>query len=194
LLPLWQWPCCVSFCYVFVYKFLLNLTSILNLTISSQSQSYTEFNDIFCVGKYCQLFTHESNAFLSVMSPIETMHTQMPKNARNDARNSPFPLRHVDLHLTHECLGSPHSSCQTTARLLYALPHNDATKIPIGYNGTPQIHPQTVPSLRRSPPKSNTPIPSPTQSPPQTASGSISRVATAHMCGPTDGTSESSIP
>ena len=32
-------------------------------------------------------------------------------------------------------------------------------KVPIGYNGTPQIHPKTAPSLRRSPPPSNTPIP-----------------------------------
>ena len=38
-------------------------------------------------------------------------------------------------------------------------------KGPIGYNGTPQIHSKTAPSLRRSPPKSNTLIP------PQTASG-----------------------
>jgi len=31
-------------------------------------------------------------------------------------------------------------------------------KSSIGYNGTPQIHPQNCPFLRRSPPKSNTPI------------------------------------
>jgi len=40
--------------------------------------------------------------------------------------------------------------------------------------------------LRRSPPKVNTPDP--------THPDQISRVATAHMCGQTDGTSESSIP
>ena len=28
--------------------------------------------DIFSIGKYCQLFTHESSAFLSVITPIET--------------------------------------------------------------------------------------------------------------------------
>jgi len=43
-------------------------------------------------------------------------------------------------------------------------------KVPIGYNRTPHIHPKTAPSLRRSPPKSNTPIPSRPLSPPQTAS------------------------
>jgi len=35
-------------------------------------------------------------------------------------------------------------------------------KGPIGYKGTPQIHPKTVPSLRRLPSPSNTPIPRPT--------------------------------
>jgi len=73
--------------------------------------------------------------------------TKISQNAENHARNSPFFLRHVDFHLTHECLGPPHSPRQTTARSLYALPHNDATKspFPIGYNGTPQIHPPNCP-------------------------------------------------
>jgi len=80
----------------------------------------------------------------------------MPKS------NSPFPLRHVDFHLIHECLGLPHSPHQTTARSLYALPHNDATKAPVVTMGCPKFTPQTAPSLRRSPTKANTPIPSPT--------------------------------
>jgi len=37
----------------------------------------------------------------------------MPENARNHARNSPLPLRHMDFHLTHESLGPPHSPSQT---------------------------------------------------------------------------------
>jgi len=49
--------------------------------------------------------------------------------------------------------------------------------------------------LRRSPPKVNTPIPSPTPlTTPKRHPDPISRVATAHMWGKTDGTSESSIP
>ena len=79
---------------------------------------------------------------------IVTYRSKMPKNARNHARNSPSPLRHVDFHLTHECLGPPHSPCQMTARSLYTLPLNDTStqrrnKVPVGYNGIPQIHPQT---------------------------------------------------
>jgi len=41
--------------------------------------------------------------------------TKISKNAGNHARNSPFPLRHVNFHLTHECLGPPHSSRQTAS-------------------------------------------------------------------------------
>jgi len=32
---------------------------------------------------------------------------KIPKNARIHARNSPFPLRHVDFHLTHESGPTP---------------------------------------------------------------------------------------
>jgi len=39
-------------------------TSILNLTMSSESQENDVSNDILSVRKYSQLFTHESNIFL----------------------------------------------------------------------------------------------------------------------------------
>jgi len=35
-------------------------TLILNLSISYESHAFVEFHATFCVGKYCQLFTHES--------------------------------------------------------------------------------------------------------------------------------------
>jgi len=194
LLLLWQSLCCVC-CVTFLrINFSSTPTSILNLTISSERELDTEFNYIFCIGKYCQFFTHKSNAFLSVMSPIETMHTQMPKNARNHARNSPFPLRHVDFHLTHECLGPAHSPCQTTVQSLYALPHNDTTNSPLVTMGRHKFSPKLPLPLRRSPPKSNTPIPSPTPlTTPNIHADPISRFATAHMCGRTNGTDECSI-
>jgi len=100
--------------------------------------------------------------FSASLRLLKPMHAQMPKNAKNNARNRPFPLRHVDFLLTHECLGLPHLPRQTTARSLYALPHNDATKSPLVIMGRHKLTPQTAPPLRRSPPKSNTPIPSPT--------------------------------
>ena len=96
---------------------------------------------------------------------IEINGAEFTQNAENHARNSLFPLRHVDFHLTHECLGPPHSSRQTTARSLYALSHNDATKSPLVTIGRRKFTPmQTAPSPSTitRPPKSNTPIPSPT--------------------------------
>jgi len=76
---------------------------------------------------------------------IVKYRTKMLKNARNHARNSPFPLRHVDFHLTHECVGPPHSPRQTTARSLYALPHNGATKSPLVTMGCRRLTPQNCP-------------------------------------------------
>jgi len=131
-------------CYVFVHKFLFNPhldlepDCIIRQPIIHRILRYIPCREILST------FHTESNAFLSIMSPIETMHTQMPKNARNHARNSPFPFRHVDFHLTHECLGPPHSPRQTTARSLYALPHNDATKSPLVTIGHCKFTPQTA--------------------------------------------------
>jgi len=88
--------------------------------------------------------------------------TKISKYAVNHARNSPFPLRHVDFHLTHECLGPPHSPRQTTALSLYALSHNDATNSPLVTVGRHKFTHKLPLPLQRSPPKSNTPIPSPT--------------------------------
>ena len=41
-------------------NFRLTPNSILNLTISYESHACIEFHAAFCVGKYCQLFTHKS--------------------------------------------------------------------------------------------------------------------------------------
>jgi len=46
---------------------------------------------------------------------IEIYGAEFSKYAKNHARNSPFPSRYVDFHLTHECLGQPHLPSHTTA-------------------------------------------------------------------------------
>jgi len=102
---------------------------------------------------------------------IQINGSEILQNAKNHARNSPFLLRHMDFHLTYECLGPPHSPRQTTARSLYTLPHKDVTKSALVTMGRRKFTPELPLPLRRSPPKSNTPVPSPTHSPPQTASG-----------------------
>jgi len=107
-------------------------------------------------------------------------------NGANDPKIHPFLLRHVDLHLTRECLGWPHSPFQTTARLVDYCTHFHTTtqQSPIGYNETPQelvsghissiqchkihpkftpqIHPKTAPSPLPITTPSNTPILRPT--------------------------------
>jgi len=55
------------------------------------------------------------------------VHISANANAEKSQKH-PLPLRHVDPHLIHQCLGPPHSPAQTTARSLYALPHKYATK------------------------------------------------------------------
>jgi len=59
-------------------------------------------------------------------------------------------------------------------------------KSPISYSGTPQIHPKTAPSLRRSPPHLIHPSLDRTYSPPQTASGSTHPFCHSTLSGPTD--------
>ena len=77
-------------------------------------------------------------------------------------QRQPLPLEACGLHITHECLGPPHSPRQMTARLLYVVPHNDATKSPLVTMGRRKFTVQTAPSPSTITPKSNTPIPSPT--------------------------------
>jgi len=102
-------------CYVFVHKFLFN--------------PHFDLEPDYIVRKP---IIHRIQRYIPRMEILSTFHTRvdqrsvpqfriinnrprMPKNARNHARNSPFPFRHVDFHLTHECLGPPHSPPQTAS-------------------------------------------------------------------------------
>jgi len=51
----------------------------------------TEFNRKQCVRKYCQLFTHESNAFLSVITPIESSACADAENEGTMPETAPSP-------------------------------------------------------------------------------------------------------
>jgi len=55
------------------YKFLVNSTLILNLTMSPETQSKDVSNGILYIQKYCQLFIHESNTFLLNNAPFKPM-------------------------------------------------------------------------------------------------------------------------
>jgi len=48
------------FCYVFAHEFLFDPHFDLELNYIIRKGIQQEFNDVICVWKYCQLFTHES--------------------------------------------------------------------------------------------------------------------------------------
>ena len=56
-------------------------------------------NNVLSVQKF-QLFMHELNRFLSQNMPLKPLDQW-----GNDLKIHPFPFRHVDPHITHECLG-----------------------------------------------------------------------------------------
>ena len=93
----WQSQCCVR-CVTFLYiNFSSTPTSILSLTTS-----YTEFNDIFRVGKYCQLFTHKSIIDQYAISALYS-----PQTAPSLRRSPP--------NLIHPYRARPHSPPQTAS-------------------------------------------------------------------------------
>ena len=107
------------FCYVFAHKFLFNPhfdlepVYIIRKPFIHRIQRYILRREI--LSSFHTRVDHRSVRHFPVTSPIVNNTTHISKNARNHARNSPFPLRHVDFHLTHECLGPPHSPPQTTS-------------------------------------------------------------------------------
>ena len=113
----------------------------MNLTILSESQWNIDSNDILSVicTEILSSFTHESNTFLGeqyAIPPIQMNGVQMPKNPRN----SPFPLRHVDPSNTSmpgpTALTMPNDSSIGSCTSVHLC-----NKGPIGYSGTPLIHP-----------------------------------------------------
>jgi len=97
------------FCYIFAPEFLFNPhfdlepDYIIRKRIRHRIQQYTVRTEILPI-------FHRRVDYRSVMSvypyvAIVKYWTKMPNDARNHAGNSPFPLRHMDFHLTHECLG-----------------------------------------------------------------------------------------
>jgi len=126
-------------------KYFANPISILNLAVSSESQWF-QYHLISCPYGNTVNFSCTSQIHFCAINtsffPFKPVGTQMPKNPQN----SPFLFWHVNPHLIYECLGRPHSPRRMTdssiASRTSAQLHN---KGPIGYNGTPQIHPQNCP-------------------------------------------------
>jgi len=86
------------FCYIFSHEFLFNLHFDLEPDYIIRKGIRHRIEQYPCVRKYCQLFTHESNACLSVIRPIET-------NACRDAEKCEKPCQKQTLPL--EARGLP---------------------------------------------------------------------------------------
>ena len=87
------------------------------------------------------------------------------EKCQNHAWNRPFPLRHVDFHLTHEWLATPLTTPNDSAIALQCMQfHTTTQQIPHWLQWVAANSPRRkLPlPLRRSPPKSNKPLPSPT--------------------------------
>jgi len=107
-----------------------------------QKANKTTFPTMSCPYRNTVKFWHTSQIhFLTnntSFCPFKWMGAQMP----NNHWNRPFPLRHVDPHLIHQCMGPPHLSPQTMARSLYALLYNCATHAPLVTIGRQKFTPK----------------------------------------------------
>ena len=119
------------------------------------------FQHILSMRKYCQLFTYESNTFLCKKYIILPIQTNGGTNAEKSPKQ-PFPFCGK---WTPCNTWMPGPTSLTTPNDNSIGSHTSAQicdKIPIGYNGTPYIHPKTVPFPSTITTPSNTPIPRPT--------------------------------
>jgi len=78
-------------CYVFVHKFLFNPHFDLEPDYIIESQFDTEFNDVIYVGKYYQLFTHESIIDQYVLSLLKRIG-QNAEKCQKPCQKQPLPL------------------------------------------------------------------------------------------------------
>ena len=138
-------PCCYRRsapheCYIFA-NFSQIPTSISHLTVSSESQWNVDSNDMLCVWKYYQPFTYQSNTFL-----CQNMHS---------AQFRPMGAKNLE---TAHSLGAYGPPCNIPIPWLSPLtiPNNSLIgsctsaqlriKVPVAYNGMPQIQPKNCPS------------------------------------------------
>jgi len=142
-----------------------------NLTVSSESQWNVDSNDILSIWKYCQLFMHTSNTFL-----FKICHWNQWANWGKQPQKLPLPLEACEPLFpisVQQCLGPPHSPCQTTSRSVHALPHDYATKAPFTTMGRPKFTPKLPLRFWWSSPHLMHPSLKWPHSPSPTASGSI---------------------
>ena len=101
-------------CWHFVHFFPTPI-SILNLTMSPESQENDVSKDILAERKYSQLFTHESNIFLLKQFVLEEMYPQYLSGELAQQQNSQLPL-YILLLTPHDQISSTDNQENTRTR------------------------------------------------------------------------------
>ena len=112
--------------------------------MSLESQWNIDSNNILSIRKYCQLFIHESNTFLGDQYVIPPIHKNGGANAEKCQKQS-LPL---EAHGPLSNTSMPRPTPLTTSNDSLIAVRTSAqlcNKVPMCYNGTPQIHPQNYP-------------------------------------------------
>ena len=95
-----------KWCYIFV-DFSLTPTSVLKLTISSESQWNIDSNDILSTRKYSQLVTHKSNTFITNNTwfcPLRYNLARVPACCCDEAKTSSEMVLHFCTFLLNPTL------------------------------------------------------------------------------------------
>jgi len=142
------------FCYIFAHEFLFNPYFDLEPDYIIRKpivHSLTEFNHTFCVGKYCQLFTHKSivDQYYEqyAISPFKSMEPKFRKMPE-PCQKQPLPLEARGLPSNTWMPGPAPLTAPNDSSIALRNSTQRRNKVPIGYNGTPQIHPQTTPDVQ----------------------------------------------
>ena len=124
-------------------------TSILNLTIAKEREFDTEFSGIPCVRKYCQFFTHESiidqHVSVFVCRHCKVLDENLAK-CRKPCQKQPLSLEARGLPSNTWMPGPTPLDMPNDSSIALRTSTQRCNKVPIGYNGMPQIHPQTAAS------------------------------------------------
>ena len=175
-------------CYVFVHKFLFNThfyvepDYIIRKPIVHRIQRYILHRVI--LSTFHTRVDHRSvHPF-----PIEKNRVQNSEKCQKPCQKQPFPLEARGLPSNTWMPGPTPLTTPNDSSIAVRTSTQQCNKVPIGYNGTPQIHITNCPF----PFNDHHTKPNPTHHP-KRHPDPISRFATIHMRRPTDGPSECSV-
>jgi len=158
------------FCYIFAHEFLCNLHFNLE---PDKKGNMTQNSTVYLCMEILPIFWHTSRSSISTPCRHWNRCIWNCKICRKPCQKQPLPLEARGLPSNTWVPGPTPLTTPNDSSISLRNSTQRRNKVPINYNGTPQIHPHKLPlPLRRSPPKSNTDL--------------ISRFATIHMCGQTD--------